>query len=246
MRFLDWFIGSDTHLTRPCFANAPRINLNYSGFVLTLADAPHSASTPLVTTIESLDLHDPSRFGPDHNGDYTVLFYSRSWELWGRGSQSAGEVSVTGRILNFPEFQGKRSCFQKEDYEAELLRFCQDVWGWQNEGANLEKRSAGQQIYLYPRKPEDLEYREISEKTWCMFTSQQKGQPPRVDFAIPITPEHILVFDFTLLAFGGRDFYSPETNLKETSFQIVEDFMSHVRVTLSPEAEAARCASIKR
>lgn len=241
MRLLDHVFAPKSHLTRPNFDESKIVRLTYSGLVLEMADAPHTAFTPLVDTIESLDLYRQDRFGPDHNGDYTVKFYSRSWELRRRKEGGIGATRVTGRLLYFPDFPKKDfSCFRKKDFEAEILTFCHDVWGWQNKGAALGSLGDGQQIY--PTTAQELSYRKIGKATWCTFTSQRRGEPPRVEFAVPVTAEHILVFDFTLSAFDGVDFYGPETNLKESCFQIVKDFMSNVKIELPTRSKAEHAA----
>lgn len=240
MGLLDRFFGNDLKLTRPDFNRFEHIELDFSGTKLRFKDAAHSAMYPIDVWPEDIDIYNPDSLNSESDGSYGKRFYVRGWDFLGEKNKARGGCSIDSLLFYFPEkYPEPISCFSKNILEQEVLEYCHDVWGWKNPGSSLGSLgSEGNTVY--PVNPSELSFVEINKTTWCRFTSQWKGNPPEILYACPLSKNHILINSFTTSAYGGVDFYSPETNLEQTCYDVINDYMSEFYIELSERSKQER------
>ncbi len=239
MGLLSRFFGDDHKLSRPDFNRYRHIELDFSGNKIRFIDAKHTAMYPLNTWPENIDIYNTDKLNGSDAGDYAKLFYVRGWALRGRNQSSVGSCNLESLIFYFPNSHSKNiNCFNKKDFELELIRYCHDMWGWNNRGSKMGSLGSGD--HTYPVKSSELSYKKINEITWCYFTSQYKGDSPEIVYATPISKNHILINSFSLQAHECYHFYSPETNLEQTSYDVMHDFMDQYHIELSPRSVSER------
>ena len=237
---LDKLLGSDQDLRGPDLDRAPWLDLDFSGTKLRYRDPMHTAMFPVNVFAEDRDLYDVTQYERQKEGDLARRFYVKGWEFVGR--KSRGGVDLSGRVFYFDnKLDANYSCFEKSIFEHEIFEFCHIVWGWQNESTQVG--DLGKKLFLYPIDSSGLDYQDINKTRWCRFTAQVKGKPPEIHYACPLTSHHMLMMDFTLMGYGGTDFYSPETNLEQATLKYVEDFMANFYIELSDEAKAQKAAA---
>ncbi|TVZ38945.1 hypothetical protein P886_3331 [Alteromonadaceae bacterium 2753L.S.0a.02] len=222
--------GSDSKLKRPNFRYAPTVSLDFGECLLKFKNPDHTAMYPINVFPESFNIYDEKHYERQATGDYANKFYERGWRLFGKGNKSRGGIGVTGRIFYFPdEYKEGIDFYDKSCFTNILLFICHESWGFQNKGASLG--SLGEGSYKYPIKQADFSVTTINDNTWFRFSAGIDGRPPEIGFATHLSPKHMLYFEFTLEAYRGLDFYSPETNMKEAAFGVVDEFMSHVEIS---------------
>ncbi|TVZ38946.1 hypothetical protein P886_3332 [Alteromonadaceae bacterium 2753L.S.0a.02] len=232
MGLLDIFLGSDLNLKRPNFRYAPTVELSLGKCSLKFKNPDHSAMYPINVFPESFDLYDLGNYDPNGTGDYYKVFYERGWQLFGKSKKSRGGVGVVGNIFYFTEEFQKRINFKEIECFHDLLLFlCNDFW--KSRTRNPEEITSEYSAFRYPIKHDDFTVTHINQTAWTSFTAGASGKPPNIGYATPLTKNHILYFEFKLEAFQSLDFYSPETNLKECSFSIVDEFISNVEISQS-------------
>ena len=239
MGLLSRFLGDDQKLSRPNFNRYRHIELNFSGNKLRFIDAKHTAMYPLNTWPENIDIYNADKLNGSEAGDYAKLFYVRGWALRGRNQSSVGSCNLESLIFYFPNSYSKDiNCFNKKDIEFELIKYAHNTWSRNNDGANLGSLGSGD--HIYPIDSTGFSYKKINKITWCCFTSQYKGDSPEIVYATPISKNHILINRFSLEAHGSYKFYSPETNLEQTSYDVMHDFMDQYHIELSPRSVSER------
>jgi hypothetical protein len=174
------------------------------------------------------------------DGCYARHFYVRGWDFLGKKNRAKGGCSIDSTILYFPnKYPEAVSYFTRNIFEQEVLEYCHDAWGISNPGSRVG--SLGPEgDYVYPVDASSLSYTTINSIQWCRFTAQWKADPPTILYACPISKHHIIINEFPLLAYDGLDFYSPETNLEQTCYDVVNDYMSEFFIELSPCAMAEK------
>ena len=241
MGILDRFFGNDQQLTRPDFNRFKHIELDFSGTKIKFKDAAHTAMFPINDWPHDMDIYKPTSYEPSDNRRYAKRFYLRGWEFTGKSRRAHGGCRLSSQVYYHPDqTKDNAGYFKKEILEQQIYRYCHNMWGDQNKGSSLG--NLGEAYYTYPIKSSDVSYQNINGTNWCRFSAERKGKPPEILYATPISKHHIIVNAFTLSAFGGTDFYSPETNLEQTCYDVVNDFMSEYFIELSPRAKAERAA----
>jgi len=237
---LDKLLGSDKDLKGPNLARAPWLALDFSGTKLRYRDPMHTAMFPVNTFAEDRDIYNPDGYERQKRGHLARQFYIKGWDFKGRACR--GGVRLSGRLFYYENELGKNfNCFEKADFEQQIFEFCHAVWGWLNETEKVG--DLGTKRYIYPIDSRDLDYLDINGTRWCYFASQAKGSPPEIEYACPLSSHHILLLYFTLQGYSGTDFYSPETNLEQVTFQYVKDFMANFYIELSDEAKAQQAVA---
>ncbi len=232
--------GNDLQLTRPDFTRFGHIELDFSGTKLRFKDVEHTAMFPINDWPEDLDIYGTDVLKEQKDGSYAKRFYVRGWDFFGEKNRARGGVKVGSFIFYFPDsYAADTDCFTRKDFEHEVLRYCNDVWGIQNPGSSLG--SLGSEInYVYPIKPSDFSYQSINGIKWCRFTPQKKGKAPTIVYACPISQHHILLNEFTLSAYDSTDYYSPATNLEQTCNDVVNEYMDEFFIELSERSKKER------
>jgi hypothetical protein len=232
--------GNDLQLTRPDFTRFGHIELDFSGTKLRFKDAAHTAMYPINDWPEDMDIYSPNDLELQEKGHYAQRFYVRGWDFLGKKNRAKGGCSIDSTILYFPDkYPEAVSCFTRNIFEQEILEYCHRAWGGMNPGSSLG--SLGPEgDYVYPVDASSLSYTTINGMQWCRFTAQRKADPPAILYACPISKHHIIINEFTLEAYGSLDFFSPETNLEQTCYDVVDDYMSEFYIELSPRAKAEK------
>jgi hypothetical protein len=227
--------GNDLQLTRPDFTRFGHIELDFSGTKLRFKDVEHTAMFPINDWPEDIDIYNTDKdvFEKQKDGYYAERFYVRGWDFFGKNNEARGGVKIGSFIFYYPQaYSIDINCFTHKDFEHEILRHCDRIWGWQNPGSSLG--NLGSEInFVYPIKPSDLSYLPVNSIHWCRFTAQEKGGAPDIMYACPISQRHILLNRFTLSAYDSTDYYSPETNLEQTCNDVVNEYMDEFFIELS-------------
>jgi hypothetical protein len=240
MGLLDRFFGDDKKLTRPDFNRFKPIELDFSGTKLRFKDAAHTAMYPINDWPEDMDIYSPDHLNLQEDGCYARRFYVRGWDFLGKKNRAKGGCSVSSIILYFPDkYSESASYFTRNIFEREVLEYCHDSWGGMNPGSSLGSLGPEGEL-VYPVGASDLSYMTINGVQWCRFTVQRKANAPTIVYACPISKHHIIINEFRLSAYGSLDFYSPETNLEQTCYDVVNDYMSEFFIELSPRAKAEK------
>ncbi len=240
MGLLDRFFGDDLHLTRPDFSRFEHIELDFSGTKIRFIDAAHTASFPIHSWPSDLNIFSREVLEQFEDGTYGEEFYVRGWDFIGKKGKNRGGCSLQSFIYYFPDKHPENaSYFSRSILEQELIEHCHILYGVENPESRLG--FAGTQVnYRYPVDASGFHYQELNGTNWCRFVAQYKGDPPIVQYAIPITRHHILLNVFKFYAYDGLDFYSPETNLEQTCNDVVHNIMSSYYVELSSRSQAER------
>jgi hypothetical protein len=236
----DSLFGNDQRLTRPDFNRFAHIELDFSGIKVRFKDAAHTAMFPINDWPTDMDIYDLKSLNDHKTGSYGKRYYVRGWDFYGKKNQARGGCKLYSLLYYFPAKHPEHiSYFSRDVFERELIEFCHRRWGVQNPGSSLGDLGP-EPRYVYPVNAAGLSYERINGTNWCRFTAQWKADPPKLFYACPISSRHLIINYFTLSAYDGLDFYSPETNLEQTAYDVVNDFMSEYFIELSPRSQAER------
>ena len=235
MAFLDKFLGSDQALSQPDFDKAPTVDIRFSDIQLRFQDPAHTALYPIHDWPESMDIFDNRNYEKIENGRLMKNFHSKGWDLKGRFNRERGGVIVDGSIEKYTGDTGIHSYLDKKCFETYVMNYIQRNWGRQNKGA--KPGSLGEGPYVYPVTGKELQYVKHNEVIWCHVEVYIPGKVPVGIYFTPITSEHLIVFRIRFDMYQGLDFFSPETNIKEACYQVVDNFMSNFHIAISDETK---------
>jgi hypothetical protein len=229
------FLGSDTDVTKPDFDNSPWFELDLCKTKIKLKHARHTAMYPIFEQPVTIDYSDERVMKRQSDGSLAKQVYDRGWELKGRGGRSLGGVSVTIVVLNEgTRNSGVESLFKPAELRNEVINYCHSRYGWQNDSEKVG--DIGDSYFMHPVRPDQLGIHD----DWVTFTAGVEGAPAQFGFAKTIEYGVFISIRFDVSAYDGTDYYSPETNIKEVSEAIIEQFMANVTVELSPQAQAQK------
>lgn len=231
MAFLERFLGSDQALSQPDFLSAPTVDISFSGTNLRFKDPVHTALFPIYDWPVSMDIFDKGIYKEAENGREVKRFYDKGWNLMGRMKRKCGGVLISGALERYVGGDGTHSYFDRQCFETYVFAYIHAVWGRQNKAD--EAGSLGNGPFVYPVTGSELTYVEFNGVVWCRVGVYISGKVPVGTYFTPITSEHIISFRTRFDMYKGLDFFSPETNIKEACYQVVDDFMSNFYIELS-------------
>ncbi len=243
MGILTAFLGSDLNLKRPDFKNSPVVSLDFSGTNIEFSDPAQTSMFPVQDWPNDLDIYDERCYEKQRGGDFAKRFYVKGWDLTGAKRQAKAGVKVSGILSFFSDeyaqtVKGAMNCFNSSCFSYEVLRFCHDVWGGQNEAKDVGDLGNG--LFSYPVESKELMYKDINGTVWCYFSFSVKGKAPKFIYATAVSKYHIIFNEFTITPYDDLDYFSPDTNLEVAANGVVDDFMAHYVINLSKTAESEK------
>lgn len=242
MGMLDKLFGSDLDLKHPDFERSPAVEIDFSGTKISFKDPKHTAMFPINDVPRDMDIYDQGNFEEQDDGSFADRFYVKGWNLFGRHNKAHGAVRLNGLIKYYPALISSDNCFDKKSFQREIIQFAHRSWGWQNEGATLGSLGSGER--KYPVSADELKFLNFTNVVWCHFSSKVKEKPPTIVYATPVSSAHIIFLEFIIDTYKGLRFYdAKKSNIKQASYQVIEDFMNNFHIELSDtpkkEQEAA-------
>ena len=227
MRLIDRLFGSDQHLTRPNFDKGTPWQTSLSGNILHLMDAPHKWAIYRQKLIESLNIWDQDALEDSNTGHFGKKIYTCEWEYLGRNRKYIGASDVTIVVFYYQEsYRSNINVFTEQDLVDMTFEVC-------GEHREEDKENSS---FCYPRHKSAVRLRVINGNTYGVIGGLSGGTP-NLHFFTPITDRHLLHFDFRNAPYPGINFYSEDHNLIETGFGVIEDFMQHVEISLTPQSQ---------
>lgn len=234
MDFLYWLFGSDKNIKIPNVEKSDTIKVDFSGTYLQYNQPNNSSYSPSIFAPKEFDLFNTSLYESQSDGSWARMFARCSWNFYGK--RKCGGVTAHKRILYFENRVAHSfSCFNGKDIRNELLIFCHDVWGGQNNAKFVG--DGGEGYVRYPIRVQDISSAMFNSVCWAKFSTCVRGDPPRTFFAAPLSHYHMLLIDFECSAYEQVDYYSPVTNLKESCETFIDQYMQHVFLELSEAAK---------
>ena len=224
---------SDDNLTQPDFQEALSHTFNLSGTYLTIKHATHNAAYIVPRPQNHINILDVNSFEFKSEKYCSLNIYKRGWYLQGKKKRVVGSIMLSSYFGYFSDIKVNLS--NLNTFEKLIIEYCHDLLGELTDAPELGKIAEGG--YIYPIDNSKICYQTINSINWANFTVSEKGKAPRFIYIAPISQHHWILIEF-LTEGGGYDFYSSASNLKQTCYDVVSNFMSHVHLKLSEESKA--------
>ena len=235
MGILNFFLGDNLNLRRPDFTKYNHLELNFSDNMIRFVNSKHTAMIPVNTFPSDLNIYDESIYPSGADGVLSKHFYTVGWEFKGRGESPGGITLKTYLIYYTDSYLGGTNCFELNTLHNELLKYCHAIWGDLDESPAIGQKGSGS--YIYPMSSKDFQREEINGSTWSKFSGYFKSNPPVISYATTLSKNHIIINAFRFDEYESEfSFYGPETNLEETCYSVMNDFMSKYFIELSPRS----------
>lgn len=227
---------SNTRLTRPDFSKSRKELFNFSDTAVEIADPKQTALISLHTSKNKIDIYSMGDDYLQKIGNYVQLVYKRGWDFWGKDADSKGGVICDMRVSYFPEKLIRNfNQFRIDDQVRSLLIHWFVVWGDEAGATKLGEKGKNKN-FVYPTQKKDIEILDKQGIAWLKSKGTYKGEAPLVKYSIPLSAKHNLIISFEVHAYDGLDFHSTETNIKETTYSVINDFMERIKIKYSDKS----------
>ncbi len=249
MQFLRRLKASKMNPLGPDIANAPWMAFNLSGTELRFHCPPHElAGDQAVTASQTLNIYQDDIYQPwagvEDRGMSAHLLYT-GWKYWDSplGDGAIGYVMFDVHLQRrHPHYRKIDSLLKAADTRAWIIRYCDDVWGALNRELWEERDSLDSPVipeedfWRFPQSADEICKVSFQGMDWYCFIAEMTHGPKRHIWNLPISDDHILNFHFQPSALN-REYYEPDHDLDGAVEKTVQEFMSHVHVKLSPDAQ---------
>ncbi len=216
--------GSDKKLSRPDINKSNRVSCNFSENYLNFLDPEQTSLTPYFEVVKKLELTEEKEFCKDSKGNLAKPFYQRGWDFFGKARSRVGGVYCIGTISHYSERgQGASNLFIQNSLLDIVVDWCCSFFEEENRSKIVHAAST--------LRKNNVE--------WLVVQRVDSLGVTEIYYFSPLALNDLLVLSFRCEAYAGYDFDSPETNLKETCFQVVDEFINNFHIEYSEESKKA-------
>jgi len=231
MGILSFFTGDNLNPKRIDFNKFGHIELDFSGNKLRFIDAMHTANFPVDVWPSDIDIYDENQLEKQKRGHYAIRYYSRGWNLKGKGRYPIGGVTLSSILINIPDdILGNKNLFNEKVLNKYIFEQIDTRW------VQLEPETSNNTNLIYPRESSQLKKVVINNNQWTVAKIQHNSDGPFHLCYIPISKNHYIYNEFCFSAYHGNQFYSPENNIEKNCYDIMNEFMDQYFIELSPRS----------
>ncbi|OZG71847.1 hypothetical protein BTA51_19190 [Hahella sp. CCB-MM4] len=248
MDWIDRFKSLKSNPVGPDIANASWTSFTLSGTEIRFKCPLHEIASELQATSQTLDIYRDDLYEhPWNEADISMSASLRhsGWKLWSNSfkEEPIGDLSFSILLTKcHPNYRKIDSLFKPADIQNWILEYCDSGWGELNRELRGDDND-GMDILTYPRSAGDIQRTSINGQAWYSYSAQGIGGGKTIIWNFPISDSHALMFQFQPTPIT-RNYNEPENYLDDLAEKTVQEFMSHVHVKLSPDAQQ-RCDKVK-
>ncbi|WP_020410299.1 hypothetical protein [Hahella ganghwensis] len=248
MRWLQRFKASKMNPMRPDIEKAPWMSFDLSGTQLRFRCPPHEVIGPMKLGPQSVPIYQDDVFKPWMNSEGRGMFIRllfTGWNFWDKpfGEGAIGDVSLDIVLTKrHPHYRKIDSLLKQADMKAWLLSRCDSFWGganrdkWESREIKVMPVIPEQHFWRYPQSPDDIQQVEVNGTQWYSYIADRPNGPKQRLWHVAISDDHELELDFRPGA-TNRLYYEPDHDLDGAVEKSIKEFMSHVHLKLSPDAQ---------
>lgn len=239
--------ASPKNLVGPDFRKAPWVEINLSGGRVRFKNPPITSMVPYQPPPDAVDIYCAELSErPVHDFEQAsgMKLLSTGWDFY---SGLSADSAVGGLMVDIMLFRlqsdaaRQGSLFDMARLEYYSLDNVERVVGWLNrnllETLDHDDPMALERLpYEYPKSAEDLVVKEIGGRPWISYHRGEPGYPGRYIHRTAVGSEHYLDVVMEPDCYQD-DYYSPAHNMQEVVPKTIDEFMQHMHVQLSPEAQ---------
>lgn len=239
--------ASPKNLVGPDLRTAPWVEISLSGGLLRFKNPPVTMMIPKRLPLAEVDIYcDDLAQPPVHDCELAkgLTLLMTGWDFYSGISSGSAIGGLTSHLILFrvrPHVANDGALLSTDRLIAYTLADERASANWLDRRLlkaieSGDSRVAECQLYQYPKSADELAVKVISGSVWLSYRVHKPGRPGRIMYRTAIGSEHYLDVVMEPDCYQD-DYYSPAHNMQEVVPKTIEEFMQHMYVQLSPEAQ---------